>query len=126
MPTPRSPSQGKRRQGKLPRLTNKGQILKPQELAENINNWLEDEFEEELRLTAYIDVNTRRQVRLATGIGDIETFVDEFNKGFANSSQLLPEKADPNSGAFGEAWSDRPKLKKISQEARITYRPKRK
>jgi hypothetical protein len=100
--------------------------LNTKEIANNINNWIEDEFEEELRLTAFLDVNTRRQIRLATGIGDIDAFVEEFNKGFANSSQLSPQKSSPNTGAFGEPWSDRPKLKKISQEARIVFRPKRK
>lgn len=122
----RTRAQGQRRSGKLPRLTDRGRLLPNEEVANNINNWLEDEFAEELRLTAYIDVNTRRQIRLATGVGDMDTFVEEFNKGFANSSQLSPEKSTPNAGAFGEPWSDRPKLKKISQEARIVYRPKRK
>jgi hypothetical protein len=100
--------------------------LSAQEMANGINNWIEDELEEELRLTAFLDVNTRRQIRLATGVGDIETFVNEFNQGFANSSQLLPEKSSPTKGAFGEPWSDRPKLKKISQEARVVYRKKTK
>jgi hypothetical protein len=126
MATPRRTAQGQRTRGKLPRLTRQGRSLSPQEQAENINNWIQDEFEEELRLTALLDVNTRRQIRLATGVGDMDTFVDEFNQGFANSSQLLPEKSNPTKGAFGEPWSDRPKLKKISQEARITFRPKRK
>jgi hypothetical protein len=95
-------------------------------MADGINDWMGDELEEELRQTAFLDVNTRRQIRLATGVGDIEAFVDEFNQGFANSSQLLPEKSNPTKGAFGEPWSDRPKLKKISQEARIVYRKKKK
>lgn len=103
-----------------------GRPLSVQEMSNGINDWMEDELEEELRLTAFLDVNTRRQIRLATGVGDMDTFVDEFNKGFANSSQLAPEKASPNKGAFGEPWSDRPKLKKISQEARIVFRKKKK
>lgn len=98
-----------------------------QEIGSNINNWIQDEFEEELRLTAFLDVNTRRQIRLATGVGDMETFVGEFNNGFANSSQLSSDsevKAKSGEQAFGEAWTDRPRLKKISQEFRIVYRPK--
>lgn len=123
---PRPPTRsrvGERR----PRLTNRGKLLSNQEIGKNINNWIQDQFEEELRLTAFLDVNTRRQIRLATGIGDMQTFVDEFNNGFANSSQLSSDgevKSKAGEQAFGEAWSDRPRLKKISQEFRITYRPK--
>lgn len=115
------------RGGRLPRLTNGVQMLSNQEIANNIDGWINDELEEELRLTAFIDVNTRRQIRLATGVGDMETFVGEFNNGFANSSQLSTDtEAKSKSGeqAFGEAWTDRPRLKKISQEYRIAYRPK--
>lgn len=124
----RSPATG-RRSGKLPRLTNKGKLLSNADLKKNIDGWIDGEFEEELRLTAFLDVNHRRQVRLATGVGDMPTFVDEFNNGFANTSQLSSdEKVKARSGdrAFGEAWSDRPRLRKISQESRVIYRPKTK
>lgn len=102
-------------------------MLSDADIAKNIDGWINDELEEELRLTAFIDVNTRRQIRLATGVGDMETFVSEFNAGFANSSQLSTDtEAKSKSGeqAFGEAWTDRPRLKKVSQEYRVTYRPK--
>lgn len=124
------PKRGKisrRRGGKLPRVTDKGRLLNSNEIANNINNWINDAFEEELRMTAFLDVNQRRQIRLATGVGDMESFVKEFNNGFSNSSQLSPDpksKSKAGEQAFGEAWTDRPRLKKISQEFRITYRPK--
>lgn len=124
------PKRGKisrRTNGKLPRVTSKGRLLNNNEIANNINNWINDEFEEELRMTAFLDVNQRRQIRLATGVGDMESFVKEFNNGFSNSSQLSPDpksKSKAGEQAFGEAWTDRPRLKKISQEFRITYRPK--
>lgn len=125
-PSPRG-SIKRRRQGKFPRTTDKGKLLNTNEIAKNIDGWINDEFEEELRMTAFLDVNQRRQIRLATGVGDMETFVQEFNNGFANSSQLSPDpksKSKAGEQAFGEAWTDRPRLKKISQEFRITYRPK--
>ncbi len=124
---PKRGSIKRRPNGKLPRLTSKGKLISNKEIADNIGNWINDEFEEELRLTAFLDVNTRRQIRLATGVGDMESFVDEFNNGFANSSQLSADNEVKSKGgdqAFGEAWSDRPKLKKISREFRIVYRPK--
>lgn len=117
----------RRSSGKLPKLTKKGKLLSNKELEDNINNWIDDELTEELRMTAFLDVNTRRQIRLATGVGDMEAFVNEFNNGFANSSQLSSDgnaKSKPGEQAFGEAWSDRPKLRKISREFRITYKPK--
>lgn len=125
-PSPRRALKRERR-GRLPRLTNKSKLLSDEEIAKNIDGWINDELEEELRLTAFIDVNTRRQIRLATGVGDMETFVGEFNNGFANSSQLSTDaetKSKSGEQAFGEAWTDRPRLKKVSQQYRITYRPK--
>jgi hypothetical protein len=127
MATPRRPAAGKRRQGKLPKLTNKGKMLGNQEISNNINNWIDAEFEEELRLTAFIDFNLRRQIRLATGIGDMGNFVEEFNNAFANTSQLASDsevKSRSGQEAFGESWSDRPRLRKISTETRVIYRPK--
>lgn len=127
MPQPRQRATGGRRAGKLPRLTQKGKLLNPAEIASNINNWIDDEFAEELRLTAFLDVNTRRQIRLATGVGDIDTFVGEFNSGFANTSQLATDpgvKTKSGHQAFGEVWTDRPRLKKISREFRVVFRPK--
>ena len=124
---PRRGTISRRRDGKLPRVTDKGRLLNSNEIANNINNWINDAFEEELRMTAFLDVNQRRQIRLATGVGDMESFVKEFNSGFSNSSQLSPDpksKSKAGEQAFGEAWTDRPRLKKISQEIRITYRPK--
>lgn len=122
MVTPRSST--KRR--KLPRLTGaRGKLLSDKEIEQNINNWAADEIEDELRLTAFLDVNSRRNVRLATGIGDMNTFVEEFNNAFANSSQLSPqEKSKKGQEAFGEPWKNRPKLKKINQEYQIKYQPK--
>lgn len=102
-------------------------MLSGQEISDNINNWIDGEFEEELRLTAFIDFNLRRQIRLATGIGDMESFVDEFNNAFAGTSQLSSDsqvKSRSGQEAFGESWSDRPRLKKISTESRVTYQPK--
>lgn len=122
-----APRRRARRSGRLPRVTDRGKLLNSNEIAKNINNWVQDTFEEELRMTAFLDVNQRRQIRLATGVGDMESFVKEFNNGFANSSQLsLDPKSKSKQGeqAFGEAWTDRPRLKKISQESRITYQPK--
>lgn len=125
-----SPRRGpikKRRSGKIPKLTKNGKLLPDREIEDNINNWVDDELTEELRMTAFLDVNTRRQIRLATGVGDMEAFVNEFNNGFANSSQLSSDgnaKSKPGEQAFGEAWSDRPRLKKISREFRIIYKPK--
>lgn len=114
--------------GRNPRLTGKdGLPLSSQEMGKNIDNWIESELEETLRLTAFLDVNTRRQIRLATSVGDISEFVEEFNNGFVNTSQLASEedvKGAKGKEAFGEAWSDRPRLKKISTEYRILYRPK--
>lgn len=127
MATPRTPAKGKRRAGKLPKLTSKGKMLTDKEISNNIDNWIGGEFEEELRLTAFIDFNLRRQIRLATGIGDIESFVDEFNNGFAATSQLSPDsevKSRSAQKAFGKSWSDRPRLKKISTETRVIYQPK--
>lgn len=117
----------RRASGKLPRLTKKGKQLSDQEIEKNIGDWVNDELVEEMRMTAFIDVNTRRQIRLATGVGDMEAFVSEFNNGFANTSQLSSDAEAKNKAgeqAFGEAWSDRPKLKKISREFRVTYKPK--
>ena len=117
-----------RREGRLPRLTGKGGApLSDQETGKNIDNWIESELEETLRMTAFLDVNTRRQIRLTTGVGDIASFVEEFNNGFVNTSQLASEedvKGAKGKEAFGEAWNDRPRLKKISTEYRILYRPK--
>lgn len=124
---PRRGSIKRRSSGKLPKLTKNGKLLSDNEIESNIDNWMDDELTEELRMTAFLDVNTRRQIRLATGVGDMEAFVNEFNNGFANSSQLSSDgkaKGKPGEQAFGEAWSDRPKLRKISREFRIIYKPK--
>ena len=114
----------KRQRRKRPRLTDKkGKMLSPEQAGKNIDNWIEGEFEEELRMTAFLDVNTRRQIRLATGVGDMKAFIEEFNKGFSGTSQLaIEDKSRVGEGAFGEAWQNRPKLRKISQEYRVTYR----
>jgi hypothetical protein len=112
---------------RYPRLTQNGQLLNNQQIGQNIDNWINGAFEEELRLTAFLDVNTRRQIRLATGIGDIETYVEQFNNGFTKTSQLA-SKDKPIQGkeAFGEAWPNRPRLKKISLDSRIVYIPRAK
>lgn len=112
-----------------PRLTQNGRLLSNQQLAKNIDNWIEAELEEELRLTAFLDVNTRRQIRLGTGVGDIKTYVDQFNDGFSGSSQLSTsqtQKSKKGQVAFGEPWKNRPKLKKVNQEYQIAYKPKQK
>lgn len=127
MARPRETATGARRAGKLPRLTERGRLISNADLKKNIDGWIDGEFEEELRMTAFLDVNQRRQIRLATGVGDMPTFVEEFNNGFSNTSQLSSdEKVKSRSGdrAFGETWSDRPRLRKISVEARVIYRPK--
>lgn len=111
---------------RLPRLTQKGQILSNQEIGKNIDDWITSVFTDELRLTAFLDVNTRRQIRLATGVGDMETYIDQFNKGFADTSQLFADKSKTGKEAFGETWSNRPRLKKISVEGRIVFIPKQK
>jgi hypothetical protein len=112
---------------RLPQLTQNGQLLNNQQIAQNINGWVEDVFTEELRMTAFLDVNTRRQIRLATGVGDINAYVEQFNSGFAGTSQLA-STGKPKAGkeAFGETWSNRPRLKKISTEGRIVYQPTKK
>src|SRR6185503_8508684 len=117
-PTIRVPIAGQR----YPRLTQNGQLLNNQEIGKNIDNWITSAFEEELRLTAFLDVNTRRQIRLATGVGDMEAYVEQFNNGFAQTSQVSGKKSIQGKGAFGEAWNDRPRLKKISVEGRIVYK----
>jgi hypothetical protein len=112
-----------------PRLTQNGRLLNDQQLAKNIDNWMEAELEEELRLTAFLDVNTRRNIRLGTGVGDMQVFTDEFNEGFSGSSQLSTSQAQKSKKgqvAFGEPWKNRPKLRKVSQEYRINYQPKQK
>ena len=111
---------------RYPRLTQNGQLLNNQQIGENIDNWINTTFEEELRLTAFLDVNTRRQIRLATGIGDMETYVEQFNNGFAQTSQLSPNKSIQGKEAFGETWTNRPRLRKVSIEGRIVYKPKAK
>src|SRR6185503_11798951 len=73
-PTIRVPIAGQR----YPRLTQNGQLLNNQEIGKNIDNWITSAFEEELRLTAFLDVNTRRQIRLATGVGDMEAYVSNL------------------------------------------------
>ena len=119
----RVPTRGQR----LPRLTSSNRrVLPPQAVGKAIDNWIDESLEDELRLTAFLDVNTRRQVRLATGIGDMNAYVDQFNKGFADTSQLSPEKSKRGKEAFGEAFINRPKLKKISIEGRIVYQPTKK
>lgn len=107
-----------------PRLTEKGKILSNQEISKNIDNWVENEFQSELRMTAFLDVNTRRQIRLATGIGDMEAFTKEFNNAFAATSQMSvsSQKAKKGDRAFGQPWNNRPRLKKVSQEYKIGYR----
>jgi hypothetical protein len=107
-----------------PQLTERGRLLDNQQISKNIDNWVEREFQDELRMTAFLDVNTRRQVRLATGIGDIVVFLAEFNNGFAGTSQLSVSGQKPKKGdrAFGEPWNNRPKLRKVSQEYKIGYR----
>ncbi|MCC3410092.1 MAG: hypothetical protein JGK17_32080 [Microcoleus sp. PH2017_10_PVI_O_A] len=108
-----------------PKLTQKGRLLDNQQISKNIDNWVETEFQDELRMTAFLDVNTRRQIRLGTGVGDMEVFNEEFNNGFSGTSQLSTsqQKGKKGSQAFGEPWKNRPKLKKISQEYKIGYRP---
>lgn len=118
-PSIRVPTRGQR----LPRLTQDGRLLTDQQIGENINKWIDGVFAEELRLTAFLDVNTRRQIRLATGVGDMGAYVEQFNNGFAQTSQLSPDKAKPGKDAFGEAWINRPRLRKISVEGRIVYQP---
>lgn len=118
-PTIRVPRRGQR----LPQLTQNGQLLNDHQIAQNIDNWVEGVFTEELRMTAFLDVNTRRQIRLATGVGDINAYVEQFNNGFAQTSQLFSDKAKAGKEAFGETWANRPRLKKISVEGRIVYRP---
>jgi len=111
---------------RLPRLTNNGQLLNNQQISQNIDGWIGAVFQEELRMTAFLDINTRRQVRLATGIGDMEAYAEQFNKGFAQTSQLSRNKANPGKEAFGETWTNRPRLRKISTEGRIVYQPPKK
>ncbi|MCC3532480.1 MAG: hypothetical protein JGK21_31440 [Microcoleus sp. PH2017_22_RUC_O_B] len=69
-----------------PKLTQKGRLLDNQQISKNIDNWVETEFQDELRMTAFLDVNTRRQIRLGTGVGDMEVFNEEFNNGFSGTS----------------------------------------
>ncbi|MEG4807932.1 hypothetical protein QUA82_09905 [Microcoleus sp. F8-D3] len=111
---------------RYPRLTNNGKLLNNQQIGQNIDNWINGILEEELRLTAFLDVNTRRQIRLAMGIGNMETYIEQFNNGFAQTSQLFPNKSVQGKDAFGEAWGNRPRLKKISIEGRIVYKPTKK
>ncbi|MEG4915748.1 hypothetical protein [Microcoleus sp. B7-D4] len=101
-------------------------MLSDQQIGKNIDSWVDGVFGEELRLTAFLDVNTRRQIRLATGVGDINAYVEQFNNGFAQTSQLSPDKAKPGKEAFGETWTNRPRLRKISVEGRIVYQPQKK
>lgn len=112
---------GKRR---LPQLTRKGKPLSQEEVDNNINNWIEAEFIEELRLTAYLDFNTRRQIRIATGVGDMDSFVDEFNDGFINSSTAASPEEQKELETLHK--KRRPKLKKINQEYTVAYRPPKK
>jgi len=121
-PSIRVPTRGQR----LPQLTQNGQLLNNQQIAKNIDGWVEGVFQEELRMTAFLDVNSRRQIRLATGVGDINAYAKQFNNGFAQSSQLSRNKANPGKEAFGETWTNRPRLRKISVEGRIVYRPAKK
>lgn len=121
-PTIRVPVVGQR----YPRLTQRGQLLTNQQIGENINNWIDATLEEELRLTAFLDVNSRRQIRLATGIGNMDTYIEQFNNGFAQTSQLSPSKSIQGKEAFGETWTNRPRLRKISIEGRIVYKPRAK
>lgn len=116
----RVPTVGQR----YPRLTQNGQLLSDQQIGQNIDNWINVIFEEELRMTAFLDVNSRRQIRLATGIGNMDTYVEQFNNGFAQTSQLSPNKSIQGKEAFGETWTNRPRLRKISIEGRIVYKPK--
>ena len=118
----RVPIRGQR----LPQLTQNGQLLNNQQIGKNIDGWVENVFTEELRMTAFLDVNTRRQIRLATGVGDISAYVEQFNNGFAQTSQLSPDKSKPGKEAFGETWTNRPRLRKISIEGRIVYQPTKK
>jgi len=111
---------------RYPRLTQGGQLLSNQEIGKNIDNWVGSAFEEELRLTAFLDVNTRRQIRLATGVGNMEAYIEQFNSGFAQTSQLSPNKSVQGKEAFGETWNNRPRLKKISVDGRIVYKPRAK
>ena len=118
----RIPTRGQR----LPQLTQNGQLLNNQQIGQNIDGWVSSVFQEELRMTAFLDVNTRRQIRLATGVGNIEAYAEQFNNGFAQTSQLSRNKANPGKEAFGETWTNRPRLKKISIEGRIVYQPAKK
>lgn len=111
---------------RLPRLTEGGKLLSDKEIGGNIDNWIASIFADELRMTAFLDVNTRRQIRLATGIGNMEAYVEQFNKGFADTSQLYTDKSKAGKEAFGEAWTNRPRLKKISIEGRIVFVPRQK
>jgi uncharacterized phage infection (PIP) family protein YhgE len=123
MSRPRIRARGQR----LPQLTQNGQLLNNQQISENINGWVEDVFTEELRMTSFLDVNTRRQIRLATGVGDINAYIEQFNNGFSGTSQLLStDKAKAGKEAFGETWANRPRLRKISIEGRIVYQPTKK
>jgi len=111
---------------RLPRLTNNGQLLNNQQISQNIDGWIGAVFQEELRMTAFLDINTRRQIRLATGIGDMEAYAEQFNQGFAQTSQLSRNKANPGKEAFAETWTNRPRLRKVSTEGRIVYQPPKK
>ncbi len=121
-PSIRVPTRGQR----LPQLTQNGQLLNNQQIAKNIDGWVDGVFQEELRMTAFLDVNSRRQIRLATGVGDINAYVKQFNNGFAQTSQISRNKSNPGKEAFGETWTNRPRLKKVSVEGRIVYRPAKK
>lgn len=122
MARPRTPTTGQR----LPRLTQDGKALSNKEISKNIDNWIDEVFAEELRLSAFLDVNTRRQIRVATGIGNMSNFVDQFNNGFQSTSQLSAKKPSPGKDAFGGDWVDRPRLKKISVEGRVVFIPRQK
>jgi len=118
----RVPTRGQR----LPQLTSNGQLLNNQQIGKNIDGWVDAIFQEELRMTAFLDVNTRQQIRLATGVGDIEVYAEQFNNGFAQTSQLSQNKGKPGKEAFGETWANRPRLRKVSIEGRIVYKPPKK
>ena len=113
--------------GNRPRLVGAdGKPLPAEEMGKNIDGWIDYSFQEELRLTAYLDVNTRRQIRLATGVGDMNSFINEFNNGLVNTMTVSTPTVDKTKKQLSENPKLRPRLRKISQEYQITYRPAKK
>lgn len=116
---PKPPGGRGRQPGQPPKLTDdSGVPKKDDQIKGEIAGWLKEEIEAERLKRELNRFLERRNIRQALGVGDVATFIKEFEGGFKNSAkETKPQLDDEGEAAiYGEAKENRPKVKKISQE----------